>query len=215
MIGIYKITSPTGRVYIGQSLNIKKRISRYKKSDCKGQTRLYRSLKKYGWEKHTFDVIEECSLELLNERERYWQDHYMVTSDKGMNLMLTKTHDRSGHFSSYSRKKMSESAKKRVLTPEEIKKRTQWLVNSNIKRRGISKTKEQREKISKTLTGRKRHFFRDFNHPNSVTVLDTETGIFYGSIADCARAFNKNRHWLCTKIRERNRMVNNTKFIIV
>lgn len=26
MIGIYKITSPTGRIYIGQSVNIKKKV---------------------------------------------------------------------------------------------------------------------------------------------------------------------------------------------
>ena len=29
MIGIYKITSPTNRVYIGQSVNIKKRFRSY------------------------------------------------------------------------------------------------------------------------------------------------------------------------------------------
>ena len=30
MIGIYKLTSPSNKVYIGQSLNIKNRLSKYK-----------------------------------------------------------------------------------------------------------------------------------------------------------------------------------------
>jgi predicted GIY-YIG superfamily endonuclease len=30
MIGIYKITSPTGKIYIGESSNIEKRIHTYK-----------------------------------------------------------------------------------------------------------------------------------------------------------------------------------------
>ena len=35
--GIYKITSPTGKIYIGQSANIKSRITNYKNARCKCQ----------------------------------------------------------------------------------------------------------------------------------------------------------------------------------
>ena len=56
MIGIYKITNPKGRVYIGQSLNINRRFATYKIEACKGQTRLYASFKKYGVEKHKFEM---------------------------------------------------------------------------------------------------------------------------------------------------------------
>jgi len=35
MIGIYKITSPSNKVYIGQSINIEKRFKSYKRYDCK------------------------------------------------------------------------------------------------------------------------------------------------------------------------------------
>ena len=54
MIGIYKITSPTNKIYIGQSIDIENRFTKYKSLDCKNQVRLYNSLKKYGFDKHKF-----------------------------------------------------------------------------------------------------------------------------------------------------------------
>lgn len=88
--GIYKITSPTNRVYIGQSKDIVyDRFKRYKKLRCEGQPILYRSLLKYGVENHTFEIIEECSLDDLNCRERYWQDFYDVLNG-GLNCELSE-----------------------------------------------------------------------------------------------------------------------------
>ena len=71
MTGIYKITSPKNRVYIGQSVNIKSRWSRYKKRLPKSQIKLNRSFLKYGVENHLFEVVEECLVSELNEKERY------------------------------------------------------------------------------------------------------------------------------------------------
>jgi group I intron endonuclease len=59
MVGIYKITSPTNKIYIGQSWQIEKRIVFYKNLCCVDQRKLYNSLKKYGWNKHKFEVLEE------------------------------------------------------------------------------------------------------------------------------------------------------------
>lgn len=100
IIGIYKITSPSGKVYIGQSIDIKKRIRHYRsKNECKKQRRLFYSFKKYGFNNHKFEVIEECSVEKLNERERYWQEYYDVIGDNGLNCVLTETNDKSGKTS--------------------------------------------------------------------------------------------------------------------
>lgn len=53
--GIYKITSPTNRIYIGQSINIQKRIWSYiSNHGAKTQYKLHNSLKKYGWETKNF-----------------------------------------------------------------------------------------------------------------------------------------------------------------
>lgn len=94
LAGIYKITSPTKKVYIGQSFNIYNRMLTYNRLDCKRQLILYNSLKKYGVKKHTFEVLEYCDIELLNEKERYYQDLYSVIDRNGMNLVLTKAEDR-------------------------------------------------------------------------------------------------------------------------
>ena len=60
MVGIYKITSPSGRVYIGQSVNIEKRFLSYSKLlRCKTQIKLFRSFLKYGVINHIFETIEE------------------------------------------------------------------------------------------------------------------------------------------------------------
>ena len=90
--GIYKITSPTGRIYIGQSIDIYKRGKDYARvsSSLKQQKRLYNSIKKYSPDRHIFEIIEECGFEDLLCRERHWQDHYDVLSKMGMNCVLTK-----------------------------------------------------------------------------------------------------------------------------
>jgi len=85
--GIYKITSPTGRIYIGQSTNIKKRVSYYKSLHCKGQTKIYASLKKHGWENHNFEILLHCDESKLNEMEAYYIDLYKsFDTEFGLNL---------------------------------------------------------------------------------------------------------------------------------
>lgn len=104
MIGIYKITSPTGRVYIGQSTNIESRLSDYRRlTGCRKQPRLFNSLKAYGAAAHVFEVVEECCVGQLNERERYWQDALDVTGVSGLNCRLTAASDRTGRHSEASK----------------------------------------------------------------------------------------------------------------
>lgn len=113
--GIYKITSPTGRVYVGQSLNIvKNRLNVYKNLKCKTQTFLYRSLRKYGWDQHTFEIIEECSEEELNCRERYWQDFYDVING-GLNCILTECGDDLKRYSEETKQQISQTRLDRGL----------------------------------------------------------------------------------------------------
>lgn len=89
LCGIYKITSPTKKVYIGQSVNIYSRYCSYKRAErSRKQRALYNSFKKHGVKNHTFEIIEECDFEQLNIRERYWQDYYDVLNG-GLNCMLT------------------------------------------------------------------------------------------------------------------------------
>ena len=77
---IYKITSPSGKIYIGQTNDIIKRRNAYNSNHCKRQPKLYNSIKKYGWNNHTFEIIEEVSMEFnkfwLNLQEIYCIDFY-------------------------------------------------------------------------------------------------------------------------------------------
>ena len=85
--GIYKITSPSKKVYIGQSIDILLRKSFYKRLACKSQKYLYHSLKKYGWKKHKFEILQICEPEQTNELEKYYIKLYQCFNSKhGLNL---------------------------------------------------------------------------------------------------------------------------------
>lgn len=108
MQGIYKIVSPTGCVYVGQSTNLKKRFREYRRLlQSKDQVILHSSFITYGIDSHEFLIIEECEIIMLNDRERHWQDHYDVLGDKGMNCRLTTTLDKPGVLRDIVKQKMS------------------------------------------------------------------------------------------------------------
>jgi len=111
--GIYKITNPKSKIYIGQSTNVHERWLSYMRLNCKPQPKLYKSFKKYGCSSHIFEIIEECEFDLLNERERYWQDHYDVLNRKeGLNCILTKTEVKKPIVSDHTKNKIKKTLKK-------------------------------------------------------------------------------------------------------
>ena len=114
MIGIYKITSPSGKIYIGQAVDIERRKKEYIGLHCKNQTKLYNSLVKYGFSEHIFEVVEECNIEELNVRERHWQDCCKVL-EEGLNLRLTGTEDASGKQAKDTIEKRATKTRKPVL----------------------------------------------------------------------------------------------------
>lgn len=77
MIGIYQIISPSNKVYIGQSINLNNRFKFYEKLKCKQQPQIFNSLLKYGFENHKIEILEECSLEMLNERENFYKTQFI------------------------------------------------------------------------------------------------------------------------------------------
>jgi len=90
MVGIYKITSPKNKIYIGSSSNITQRFAKYKNLKCEGQHKVFRSLKKYGVENHTFEIIAECTIEDMFSLECYYGNLYNVLGINGLNLALPK-----------------------------------------------------------------------------------------------------------------------------
>jgi len=89
--GIYKITNPNNRIYIGQSKNIVNRWNQHKYQYGKNNIILSRSILKYGYEKHKFEIIENCSVDELNQKEIYWINYYksnykLYPENNGLNL---------------------------------------------------------------------------------------------------------------------------------
>jgi hypothetical protein len=54
---IYRLKSPSGKVYIGQTKNLSERLSSYRNYKCKAQKKLYASLMKYGFDQHELYII--------------------------------------------------------------------------------------------------------------------------------------------------------------
>jgi group I intron endonuclease len=160
MVGIYKITSPSGKVYIGQSITLEKRQKQYSSMDnCKGQTKLYNSLLKYGFSEHIFEIIEECEMPLLNTRERYWQDFYNVLGKSGLNCRLQSTEDRSGYVSNETKAAMREARIGKKQSEE-----TKQKIGERNRGREVSET--VRKQISESLSGRVRSPFTEEHRQN-------------------------------------------------
>lgn len=104
MIGIYKITNPKGKVYIGKSINIKKRFLQYKNLHCKLQVILYNSFLKYGFEKHIFEVLCECEKEELDLKEKYYQELYTCVGVNGLNCFINGDEKEKRFYSKESKK---------------------------------------------------------------------------------------------------------------
>ena len=149
IIGIYKITSPSNKVYIGQSVNVKKRWCSY--DERTAGPHLINSFNKHGRENHIFEVIEECSVEYLNERETYWKQCELdkVNGDFSKVLFCGLHDNGAGPRSEQIKDKISKSntGKKR---PEGFGKRLSQKTKGKPKPEGYS------EKLSQILSGKTR-----------------------------------------------------------
>jgi group I intron endonuclease len=143
MKGIYKIISPSNKVYIGQSIDIERRFRHYKRMVCKDQVKIYNSLLKYGVDAHIFEVLELCDTEELNNRERHYQDLYDSVAN-GLNLLYVKSEHFNGGHSDESKKKISDSLKGRTLTEEH-----KYKIGLNNSRRGMSDETKEKHRLNR------------------------------------------------------------------
>lgn len=163
IIGIYKITSPIGRVYIGQSVDIERRWKRYRRYDSEKQTRLHRSLLKHGVESHIFEILETCEKEELNDKEIYYINFFnSFNNEMGLNLNggggNYKISDETKERMRISRigRKLSESHKRRItekLIGRECSESTRNKIGDS--NRGRVFTDEHKEKLRNAKLGRK------------------------------------------------------------
>lgn len=134
--GIYKITNKVNlKVYIGQSNNIYQRWRSHRsslKSGYRENSHLVNAWRKYGEPNFDFEILEKCSLEELDEKERYWISNYEscdrekgYNKESGGNLnkilsietrhKISKNHaDVCGINNSYYGKKHSDETRKKI-----------------------------------------------------------------------------------------------------
>jgi len=223
MIGIYKIVSPTDKVYVGQSTNIKKRFISYKSlNNSKKQRALHNSFKKHGITNHRFEIIELCSIDLLNKKERFYQDFYDVIK-KGLNSRLTKTKDKSGFLSEETKKRISKNRKgikpifknpqeridkiKKALTGKKLSK--EHIESLSKAQTGLKRSPEAIAKSVKSRIGRKDSVStkkiksenqKGGSNSFAKVVLNTETGVFYDTAKEAAESlgwtYNRFNHYI-------------------
>lgn len=189
MKGIYKITSPSGKIYIGQSTDINKRFKQYKYLfNTRNQVALHYSFKKYGIENHVFEIIEECEFDLLNERERYWQDFYNVI-DEGLNCKLTSTNIKKSVLSENTKQKMS----------IKLKGKKAW-------NKGTAKIKIKNPNAHKVINIKTNEVY------NSLLDACNKNGLVYSTIHDKLSGRRKSIN--DTDFRYLNESLNNSKYPI-
>lgn len=205
--GIYKITSPTGRIYIGQSINIESRFYHYKLLRCESQIKLYNSLNKHGVKSHTFEIIEICSIDKLNEREYYWQMYYNSIKN-GLNCIINHPNKEKYIPTMSFRKKLSEIntgegnpnwGKRGKLSPHygvKVKESTKEL----LRKANLGKKYPEHVNIKKGRKGTENPFYgrkhdekliRRMTVAQSNRVLIIENGVetIFECVSDCANYF--------------------------
>jgi group I intron endonuclease len=175
MIGIYKITSPTNKVYIGQSINIERRFKEYQKLYCKQQTKLYFSLKKYGPENHIFEIIEECKECDLIQKETYWKSYYKVLE---IPSLCCRIDGKGGKNSKITNKLISKNNKGISRNKGRIQSEDEKKLRSQIKL-GYKPSLSHIENMKKSMIGK-----------NNIPIICINDNKVYQSIKEAASFYN-------------------------
>ena len=77
MIGIYRLTcDKTGKSYIGQSKDIRRRMWEHKSPNNMRYSELKKDILRYGFDSFKQEVLEECPIDRLDEREKFYIAKY-------------------------------------------------------------------------------------------------------------------------------------------
>lgn len=226
-IGIYKITNPVSKVYIGSSQNIEHRKNTYKNLSNKEQPKIHRSILKYGWENHIFEILEECEVEKLYSLERSWGLFYNVLDRKGgLNCYLPGYNEIKGIMSQETKDKISLGNKGKVRSEEykinignKLRGRKgkklskEHILNISLGHTGKNLSEETKRKISNGNKGKIRtlDIIEKNRKANNKIILDTSNGIFYSTVKEAAEVNKINYSYLVSMLKGRRN--NNTNFI--
>lgn len=220
IIGIYKITSPNKRVYIGQSVDIERRFNDHRLYNKNQKTKLKKSFDKYGADKHQFEILCECDTSALNRIERYYQDLFNCLSQKyGLNCIATKYGDRSGYHSEETKIKMSLASTGRTFSKETLIKLSQVKkgVTSGAGNGFFNKkhTEESKKTISIKLKERDHRPIprRGSENNKSRLILDISNGVFYETITEASFAIGIKRSTLNAMVTGQNKNKTSLRYV--
>lgn len=173
MIGIYIITNNiNGKQYIGQSNNIKRRFMEHR---CvKNDYPVSKAFKKYGRENFTFDILEECSIDEIDEKEIKW----IKDLKPRYNISKGGKGNRSYHTEA-TKKILSEKSKQQWLNMSDEERRHR-VKNNLIGGREFGRTisEEQKQKLRECNLGKKlsKETKLKIGKSNKVSMLGNKSG---------------------------------------
>ena len=154
MTGIYKVTNNiNGLFYIGAAKDIQKRWSMHRApSKIKnGKCKIDAAYREFGIENFTFEVVEECPIENLYEREKYWistlnPQYNQCSGGKGVSGRV---------YTEEQLRKASELSKKAWL--RKTKEEQEYIITHNLTgpKEGHVVSQETREKLRNANIGKK------------------------------------------------------------
>lgn len=110
--GIYVIESPTGDIYVGQSINLRKRFNSYRNLECKQQPGIYNSLKKHTPEKHEFKIIHPLPHDVSREVIDCYEITYIeLFKQNGFKVLNISGGGHNGKMAEETKQKLSLSKK--------------------------------------------------------------------------------------------------------
>lgn len=212
--GIYKIINTiNNKIYIGQTNDFEKRIKQHK--FCKKRKPLYLAFLKYGIDNFNFEMIEECAIADLDEREAFYLNLYKsYERELGYNLARRPgLNNRGCKFSpeTISRMRLSQLGKK--ATEETKLKQSLAKRGEKHPNWGKKMPKEFGEKISKILKAQNRQLTQDhidkISAANSIKVkqICKKTGEvirIWDSISDAAKSFSGQKVHICRVCMKKN-----------
>lgn len=158
MIGIYKITSPSGRVYIGQSWDILHRWVDYGRLTARYQRLLCFSFNKYGKKSHKFEVVHELPPDVSQEVMNNYEDVYISAHrEAGVSLLNLRGAGANGKPADETRKKQSEARRGKKPWNYGLRNHLKPEVVETIRKKatGVKQSKETIEKRMLQIRGRK------------------------------------------------------------
>lgn len=153
---IYKLTSPSGNVYIGKTVSLALRLKQHESNAKQGHTqKLYKAIRKYGLNKFLVAVIvSDIPHYFVDSFEKYWINYY-DSYKHGYNSTLGGEGVIGLRHSEISRRQMS-SSKKGNTNRKGTSTTLQGIENIRKGQLGKTRTPESIKKTADALRNRKR-----------------------------------------------------------